>query len=118
MESGQRLTERTTPATDYSADDIDWFHFITDHKHYIRRESVIETYTPEEMTKYRFRPMEYCNDKCFLPSSAAWIFLFINDIRDPTDFNENCTKLYKFDRRLLEHLYQVYSTSENRSRDD
>ena len=109
MVQGQRLIDRMQGLHQYDPDDLNWFHFVSDHKQYLKRNSRIYRYTPEELVQYRYRPWEFCVDKCRIPGYAAWIFLLVNDIRDPHDFNENHTKLYQFSSGTLEHLYQVYS---------
>lgn len=111
MEQGQRLVERLSSLEDYSPDDIGWYHFVRDHKQYLRRNSSIARYMPEDLVKYRYKPWEFVKDKMKVPGQAAWIFLFINDIRDPHDFNESHTKLRQFTKQTLDHMYQIYSTS-------
>ena len=113
MEQGQRLSDRLESIKQYEPDDINWFHFVTDHKQYIKDNSEIHRYTPEELVQYRYRPWEFCVDKCRLPGTAAWILMLVNDIRDPHDFNESHTKLYQFSGIFLSNLYQVYSRSSN-----
>ena len=117
MEIDQRLSERLDSLKDYGPDDPNWVAFIRDHKKYLKRNSPVTHFRPEELVKYRYRPQEFYVDKCYGKFSQTWVFLFVNDIRNPSDFNENCSKLYMVPHDKIEELFNIYSTSENRTRD-
>ena len=116
MQPGQRLTERLDTINEYGPEDLDWGHFVRDHKKYLLRNSQLREFTPEELVKYRYRPQEFVSEVCECPIGATWIFLFINDIRDPSDFNETCTKVRMINLTLISDLHRIYSTSANRDR--
>lgn len=116
MQTGQRLNERLDTINVYGPEDTEWYHFVRDHRRYLLRRCQTRVFTPETLVKYRYRPQEFVAEVCECPIGMTWIFLFINDLRDPADFNENCTKVKTFTQSLVSDLYQIYSTSANRSR--
>lgn len=113
MQPDQRLSERLNSLNEFGPEDEGWAHFVRDHKKYILRNSTRQTYTPEELIKYKYRPQDFVDMVCKCPIGMTWIFLFINDIRDPADFNENCRKLYLINPATINELYQLHSTSAN-----
>lgn len=113
----QRLSERLESIFDYGPDDEGWVRHVRDHKKYLKRNAPVSYFRPEELVKYRYRPQDFYVDKCSGKFSQTWIFLFVNDIRNPSDFNENCNKLFMVQPSQIEELYNVYSTSENRNRE-
>jgi len=114
MEANQRLTTRLNELQQMGPEDMNWYHFVRDHKKYLKRKSNIRVYTPEQLVKYRFRPGEFFADQCRGPMYMTWIFLLVNDIRDPSDFNENNTKITMVMPDAIQELYQLYSTSQSR----
>lgn len=115
MQSGQRLSERLDSINDFGPEDILWAHFVFDHRKYITRNSQKRNFVPEELIKYKYRPQDFVEEICHCPIRMTWIFLHVNDIRDPADFNENCRSLYIIDAGVINHLYELYSTSANRA---
>jgi len=117
MEKNQRLADRMSNASDkYGPDDTNWNQFIKDHKKYLRSISELTEYTVEAMTRYRYRPEEFFMTKIKGPYQAAWIWLFINDIRNMRDFNASQTQFYMFKWADLEKLYSVYKSSSSSSK--
>lgn len=117
MEINQRLSERLDTVNRLGQEDTSWYHFVRDHKKYLKRRAKIVRFAPEEIVKYRYRPQDFYVDKCNGAYPLTWIFLLVNDIRNPADFNENHTKFFIVSRDDIENIYNVYSTSENRPRD-
>ena len=115
MQTGQRLSERLESLGWSEQLDEKWQAFVRDHRKYITRNSQKRNFIPEELIKYKYRPQDFVNDICHCPIRMTWIFLHINDIRDPADFNENCRSLYCIDAEVINHLYELYSTSANRA---
>ena len=113
MEINQRLSERLSENRQYGPEDVSWYHFVRDHKRWILRNSKTKYFTSEELVKYRYRPRDFVVDVCKCPVFMTWIFLFINDIREASQFNETHTKLRIISSTVIEELHQVYSTSAN-----
>lgn len=112
MEHNQSLDDRLAELRQYGPDEPLWYRFVRDHKRYLKQKSAIRTFTPEELVKYRFRPMEFYVDKVGGKSYMTWIFLFVNDIRDPSEFNENHITLRIVNPDDIDRLYQIFSTSQ------
>lgn len=113
METNQRLAERLSENRQYGPEDVNWYYFVRDHKKWIKRKSKVHVFTPEELVKYRYRPTDFFVEECKGPSYMTWIFLFINDIREASEFNENRTKLTMISPSVIEELHQIYSVSAN-----
>lgn len=113
MEINQSLSDRLKSLNHYGPDNALWHKFVRDHKRLFKRKSKTRKFTPEELAKYRYRPMEFYTEVVGGHLCMAWIFLFVNDIRDPSMFNENNTSIILVDPSVIEHLYQVFSTSES-----
>lgn len=113
MEINQRLSERLSEIRKYGTDDIAWANFVRDHKDYIKRKSKLRRFLPEELIKYRYRPQEFYTKESGGPIWMTWIFLFINDIREQSQFNENRLKLYVPGAEVIEELHQIYASSAN-----
>ena len=114
MKLNQRLDERLSENRQYGPEDVAWLQFVRDHKKWLKRNSTIRFFTPEELVKYRYRPEDFYVDICKGPKFMAWIFLFVNNIREESQFNENHTKMIMVMPSKIEELHQVYSTSANR----
>lgn len=113
MVTNQRLSDRLSSVMQMGPEDINWYHFILDHKEYLRRKSTYKEYTPEQLVKYRYRPNEFYTEECKGEAYMAWIFLLVNEIRDPSEFNENNTRLYIPQATDITTLYSTYSVSVN-----
>lgn len=115
MEYNQRLSERiTTSFEDMRSDDLNWNQFVRDHKEYIKSNSNIKTFDRAKVARYRYRPEEFYVDNDG-DKQATWIFLFVNDIRDAADFNENKTSFIIPPKLKLRELWRIYSASANSS---
>ena len=115
METNQRLSERLSENRQYGIEDTAWAYFVRDHKDYLRRRSKLRRFLPEELVKYRYRPHEFYMKEGQGPIYMTWIFLFINDIREASQFHEGRTKLLVPPPEVIEELHQIYSTSANQS---
>lgn len=111
MEINQSLSDRMSDLKQYGPDDPLWYRFVRDHKKYIKRNSKSKTFIPEELIKYKYRPVDFFVKELGGRSNMAWIFLFVNDIRDTSEFNENCSRLIIVEPKTIEKLYQIFSTS-------
>lgn len=111
MEAGQRLSERlVTKSYIFGPEDPLWEQFVRDHKRYIQQNSRKMKFIPENLVPYRYRPEDFvvANEG---DVSMTWIFLLINDIRDPAQFTETCTNLYVFNREVIRVLKRSYVES-------
>ena len=113
MEIDQRLSERMlSDASELGPEDLGWNQFVRDHKNYIKQLCRTRTFDKAVMVRYRYRPEEMyvANDGL---KQATWIFLLVNDIRDPSEFTEQkCTWLFPPKLKLTE-LYSIHSGSAN-----
>ena len=111
MQSGQRLSERlVTKSYIFGPEDPLWAQFVRDHKTYIKKQCQRMKFIPENLVPYRYRPEDFVVDhEGDVP--MTWIFLFINDIRDPAQFTEACTELYIFNRDVIRVLKRMYTES-------
>ena len=108
MVTNQRLSERlTTVSEEYGPEDEIWKQFVRDHKKWLQQNSNLRSYTPEFMVQYRYRPEDFVILNEGDPS-MCWIFLFINDLRSQSDFNEARTRYYVFGRDLIRQLKTAY----------
>ncbi len=115
MTNYQRLSERIEAENnEYGPENQKWSQFVHDHKDYIIKRCRSVTTTPEGMLKYKYRPTEYVVDN-EIKANCTWIFLLINDIRDPAEFNENINKLKLFTQDVVTDLFRTFSGSENAS---
>ena len=112
MVTNQSLSDRLSTLNQYGPDDPLWYRFVRDHKRYLKKKAKKHPFIPEELVKYRYRPVEFYTEKVGGQSYMAWIFLFVNDIRDPSEFNENISTLLIVDPKDIDKLYQIYSTSQ------
>ena len=117
MNPGQRLSERLESLKGFEQDDHNCKKFVTDHKKYLKRLSPVGEWRPERLVKYRYRPHDFYMKECNGEYSMVWIFMLVNDIRDPAAFNESCNKIYLVPPEEISKLYNIYSTSANRDRD-
>ena len=115
MQSGQRFVTRLETANKYSVDDEKWAAFVRDHKQYLIDNSTKQDFIPEGLVKYKFRPQDFVVEVCQCPVSMTWIFMFINDLRDPADFNESCKYFYIPNSGIISTLYSVCHSSVNYS---
>lgn len=113
MQTQQRLSERAVARSDqYGPEDPNWKQFILDHKKHLQSLCARKTYTPEQMVSYRYRPQQFVIDN-EADLSMVWIFLFINDLRNPTEFNESRTTFYVFNRTHISEMHDLYAASES-----
>lgn len=118
MEVSQRLAERiheSTIADGYGPEDEVWHRFVRDHKAYLRSKATKKYYTPEQILKYKYRPEEFFVAETDGDYSMAWIFLFINDIREPAEFNESRNHFLMLNKRTITDLYNLFSGTANSS---
>ena len=111
MQAGQRLSERlVTKSYIFGPEDPVWEQFVRDHKRYIQKNSKKMKFIPENLVPYRYRPEDFVVDhEGDVP--MTWIFLLINDIRDPAQFTETCTDLYVFTRETIRVLKRMFTES-------
>lgn len=115
MEYNQRLSGRITASfEDMRSDDLNWNQFVRDHKEYIKSRSSVKTFDRAKMARYRYRPEEFYVDNDG-DKQATWIFLFVNDIRDISDFTEDKTTYIIPPKLKLRELWRIYSASANSS---
>jgi len=113
MEINQRLSERMAYDTKiYGPDDPGWNQWVRDHKEFLRSKAVKRTFTPEKMTDFRYRPEEFFVENEGVVQ-ATWIWMFINDIRDLTEFDGSRIQFHMLDRDVIADLYSVYRGSES-----
>lgn len=85
-----------------------WVQFVNDHKRYIRQNSDIQTFNTYDLLRYRYRPEEFFKDKASCSSDTTWIYLLVNDIRSPEEFNTSITRLWMPTYSLIEQLRKSY----------
>ena len=108
MEENQRLSERMSNAyPHYGPGDPKWNQFVRDHKEWIKSQCTLKKFKPEELLQYRFLPAEfYVSQEGVFP--ATWIFMLINGIASPMEFNESRTQWYIPPPTLIPELYSQY----------
>lgn len=108
----KRLSARLTNQVDdrFGPEDQDWVQFLSDHKLYLREHSPYRAFTTLELVPYRYRPDEFYK-KQRGSISQTWIFLAVNDLRSPTDFNESISHLWIVDPDLIRKLRRQYESS-------
>lgn len=112
METNQRLAERMkTNFVDYGPENKLWNQYVKDHKLYIRSRSTRRTFTREELIRYRHRPEEFYARYIGGSLDQAWVWLFLNDIRDATAFTDVKTQYLMFEASLVSELYGLFSAS-------
>lgn len=113
METGSRLSERIRFETNDNygrGTDTGWIQFIRDHKQYLRDNSPVKTYAVLDLLPFKYRPEEFyvsVGGKI----DMAWIFMFVNDLRDVTDFNESLNQLWVVDPSVIVRLRRLYESS-------
>ena len=118
MEPNARLSERMQAETlRFAPDDDAWNLFVRDHKKYLRNKATRTTFTAEELSKYRYRPEEFYVDHGGIVQ-ATWIFLYINDIRDISEFDETRRKLFILPWEEIRQLHEMYKNSESHVYDE
>lgn len=108
MEENQRLSERMMDSNvPYGPKDPGWDQFVRDHKEWIKSQCTLKKFKPEELLQYRFMPAEFyvANEGVF---TATWIFMLINGIASPMEFNESRTQWYLPPPSLIPELYSQY----------
>lgn len=102
------LAEKLRNDIDYSPSDSKWFQFIQDHKDYIKEKSKLVFIDRNIMNSYKFRPFDLLS-YLKIKYNLFWIILFINNIIEPTSF-ENITFMYIPDENILYNLRMNYNT--------
>lgn len=114
MQEDQRLSTRIYKRfPNMGPENERWRQFVLDHKEYIRSKSKRRLFTPEELAPYRFRPESFWTEKGGGMFEATWIWMFVNDIREPTQFTESKTQYVMFDSTLVRQLFGLFSASAN-----
>jgi len=115
MDTDQRLSTRMTQGMRYMVPENEgWNQFIHDHKSHILENSVLQTFDKAVMMQYRYRPEDFFvdNDHSDI-RQATWIWMFVNDIRDLTEFDGTRTKFYMMTKEFITDLWDVYRGSAN-----
>lgn len=114
MTKGHRLADRIRQITVRGlgrGSDLAWIRFVKDHKRFLLSKAKSRKYVPLDLIPYRFRPEEFWVEKLNGTLDAAWIFMFINDLRDVSDFNESINRLLVITNSDVEKLRQQYEAS-------
>ena len=108
MEENQRLSERMKNSNvPYGPSDPLWNQFVRDHKEWIKERCTLKRFKPEELLQYRFKPSDfYVDNEGMFP--ATWIFMLVNGIASPMEFNESRTQWYFPPPDLIPELYSQY----------
>lgn len=108
MEENQRLSERMKNTNaPYGPGDPKWDQFVRDHKEWIKKQCVLKRFKAEELLKYRFNPEAFfISQEGFAVST--WIFMMLNGIASPMEFNESRTQWYIPPPELIPELYSQY----------
>jgi len=101
-----RILGRTR--TGFGSQNLRWVQFVTDHKRYIRQNSDIQTFNTFDLLRYKYRPEEFFKDKAGCTSDCTWIYLMINDLRSPEEFNTSMTRLWMPSYSLIEQLRKAF----------
>lgn len=107
-----KLSDRLKNRTDdkYGPQDPDWVQFVSDHKLYLREKSPSKTFTPLDLAPYKYRPDEFYS-KNRGNINQTWIFLMVNDLRSPNDFNESIKRMWIVDPDVIVDLRKHYESS-------
>lgn len=107
-----KLSDRLakTANNSYGPEDQDWVQFVKDHISYLRENSPVKVFTTFDMVKYKYRPIEFFTDNRG-DINQVWIFLMVNDLHDPSDFNESIKRLWVVDTDQIKKLRQRYESS-------
>lgn len=97
----------------YGPEDTAWAQFVADNKLFLRNRSKYVTVTMLNMVPYRYRPNEYYAAQAG-DINQTWIFLMLNDIRNPSDFNESVTSLWIPSPDAIRDLKQKFDSSMSR----
>lgn len=95
----------------YGPEDPNWVQFIKDHRQNILDECPILKPTSIELSKYKYRPEQYFTDNLGGDISAAWIFEYINDLRDQSMFNESMSLIRHVQMSTIKKLRSSYEQS-------
>lgn len=92
-------------------DNHDWKIVVQDHKEYIKKHSIIYPTNVEEIHTYRYRPVQYLNEKYGITKEYVWIILYINDIVSTREFIGDIKFLYIPQMDLIDKLFNSYRSN-------
>ena len=91
----------------YGAGDPLWNQFVRDHKEWLKKQCTLKKFRPEELLQYRYLPAEFfVSQEGQFP--ATWIFMLVNGIASPMEFNESRTQWYIPPPDIIAELYSQY----------
>lgn len=94
-------------------DNHEWKIVVHDHKEYIKRNSHVYPTNVEEIHTYRYRPIQYLNEKHGITREYVWIVLFINDIVSAREFAGNIQYLYIPQIEIIDKLFNSYRSNKS-----
>ena len=107
-----RLSDRLRDQTrkHYGLEEELWVQFVQDHKLYLRENSPYKSFTTLDLFQYKYRPEEFYKANRG-DITQTWIFLFVNDIRDASGFNESISHLWVVDPDVISKLRKQFESS-------